>query len=296
MKPLERPVLATRSTAPAAGASPTDAAGDYRLHPRRQRRLSDASIDKPLSGSPKKKYPSTSRDSKPPLSTRGFNSIPPVPSIPALPRPASGPRTHSHSASASSTSSVAGSETSGPESRARSYRSRVTPDSSALSTGSSTPSKLEPAPAHTTNGFVFPFTDGTTSASPADPASEETLHKASPREATKLRTTTKTAEPRSEPRATQSPALDAEPRAAVKPRGYYPPKATRFTETVTEVDAEAQRRPARPANWLMRRLSQSSRSSVDEVPGNLEDRDGKKRLKKPTTGKTRRWTIGPGAR
>lgn len=299
MKPLERPVLATRSTAPAAGAPPSGAAGNHQLHPRRQRRLSDASIDKPLSGSPKKKYPSTSRDSKPPPSTRGFSSIPPVPSIPALPRPTNGPRTHSHSASASSTSSVAGSETSGPESRARSYRSRVTPDSSALSTGSSTPSKLEPASAHTTNGFVFPFTDGTTSSSPADPASEETLrpaHKASPKEATKQRTTTKTAQPEPELRTTQSPALDAQLGAASKPKGYYPPKAARFTETVTEVGAEPQPRPARPANWLMRRLSQSSRSSADEIPGNSVDRDGKKRLRTWKAGKTRRWSIGPGAR
>lgn len=309
MKPLERPVLATRTAAPhTTAAPPTDvapaledphsrssAAGAHRLHPRRQRRLSDASIDKPLSGLPKKKYPSTSRDSKPPPSTRGFSSIPPVPSIPALPRPASGPRTHSHTASASSTSSVAGSETSGPELRARSYRSRTTPDSSALSTGLSTPSKLEPAPVHTMNGFVFPFTDDTTSSIPADPVSEETLrpaHKALRREATRQRIATQTAQPK----ATQSPDLDAQPRAASKPRGYYPPKASRFTETVTEVDAEPPARPPRPVNWLMRRLSQSSRSSANENRGGSVDRDGKNKLRRAKTGKTRRWSIGSGAR
>lgn len=307
MKPLERPVLSTRlSASPTVAVPPTDAAsalegthsdssaaGAHRLHPRRQRRLSDASIDKPLSGSPKKKYSSTSRDSRPPPSTRGFSSIPPVPSLPMLSRPTTSLQAHSHSTSESSSSSVAGSESLGSGSKTRSYRSRSTPDSSVLSTGLSTLSKPKPVSVTpcTASDFVFPFTDDSKPSIPAKTVPP--AHGALPKEATKQRTITKPAQPSAEPRAVQDPAPDAQPRETLKPKGYYPPKASRFTETVTEIDAEPQTRPARPTNWLMRRLSQSSRSSVDDVSGETTDRDGKKRLQKA---KTSRWSIGPGAR
>ncbi|MBE3042807.1 hypothetical protein IMZ48_09590 [Candidatus Bathyarchaeota archaeon] len=59
-----------------------------------------------------------------------------------------------------------------------------------------------------------------------------------------------------------------------KPKNYYPPKVTRFTEAEVipppqlqpQSQPQPQPRPARPTNWLTRRFSGSSRVSVDEIP------------------------------
>ena len=59
--------------------------GTHRLHPRNARRLSDSNVDKHSAlGASAKAFPSTSRDSRPPPSTRGFASIPAVASLPPM--------------------------------------------------------------------------------------------------------------------------------------------------------------------------------------------------------------------
>lgn len=194
MRRPERPALAARSTAPSsftaastyAASIPDDrrsyssrTAGTHRLHPSRQRKLSDASIEKPLSGLPKNPPPRPPRESGPPPSTRGFSAITSVPSVPPLSQPADASHgLHNYSNMASSSSSLASNDSTASSPRTTSYHSRKTPNSSVSSTGSSNsyktpqPTTVSPSAA---SDFVFPFSNESTSAlepdwNPADAA------------------------------------------------------------------------------------------------------------------------------
>lgn len=335
MRRPERLNLVTRTTAPSSTITvPTErmpapdshqapsspATKTHRLHPGRQRRLSDASIEKPLSGSPRKKHPPRpAREPGPPPSMRGFSAIPPVPTIPPLPRPADASHgVHNYSSMASSSSSLGSNESLASNPMTTSYHSRKTPNSSVSSTGSSAsyetpqpqPTSIPPSAARE---FVFPFSNESTStlqtnSAPAGARASSLTREPVPREPEQSAPSTAPPPSRQPPVRiyhTTNPQL---PAATTKPKNYYPPKVARFTESVTEVApqprSQSQPRPARPTNWLTRRFSSSSRVSVDEAPGPeppepgsiaeaAERASGKKGKAKPTKlVKRSRWSSG----
>ncbi|SPO05984.1 uncharacterized protein DNG_08673 [Cephalotrichum gorgonifer] len=294
--------------------------GTHRLYPGRQRRLSDASVEKALSGTPKQKQPSNPpRDSRPPPSTRGFSSIPPVPSLPALSSHISSSHAaQPHSNVASSNSSLASIESAASSPRAMSFNKRQTPNSSVSSTGSSDsyraarPASIVPSAA---NEFVFPFgNDSTSDATVKRPSTATTVApnpEARPRTETSPPVTLKPVLRGPEDRG--HPGPDAESRRAVnsRPKNYYPPKVTRFAEphepgVVKDVGPPPPPRFVRPAGWPMRRFSQSSGLSFDEMVGpepkpiitpEMEalQANGKRKLTKPKPSdlsKKSRWSIG----
>lgn len=325
----ERPALATRSTAPLpVTAVPTEAVaisddrqsfssrttGTHRLHPSRQRRLSDASIEKPLSGTSRKPPLRSPRESGPPPSTRGFSAIPPVPSVPPLARSADASHgLHDYSNVASSSSSLASIDSTASSPRTASYHSRKTPNSSVSSTGSSSsyktpqPTTISPSAA---SDFVFPFSNESTSAIESDPnaaGATTSTQNVDPRDAEiPIIPKPLPVDPQVRPRPYHTPKSYPLPSTS-KPKSYYPPKVARFAENVREVAPEPLPRPSRPTSWLTRRFSQSSRVSVDEVPGPQPAEPGSiaeaaeraSEMKKAKPGKLvkkSRWSAGSGTR
>lgn len=332
MKSPGRPAFVTRSMGPSSVTAPStertsvpdprhsfssQATGTHRLHPSRQRRPSDASIEKPLSGSSRKPPPKSPRESGPPPSTRGFSAVPPTASVPSLSRPSDASHgLQSYSSMASSSSSLASNDSTASSLRTTSYHSRKTPSSSVSSAGSSNsykapqPTGVSPAAA---SEFVFPFSNESTSAEERDSSPAGIV---TPTPKTEAKEPEQTTTPRSgsidpQTRPFPYPTTNTHPLPTVpRPKSYYPPKVARFTENVTEIPPEPRPRPTRPINWLTRRFSQTSCLSVDEVPelqpaepGSIaeaaERANAKKEHEKAKPAKLlkkNRWSIGPRVR
>ena len=295
----------------------------HRLHPSRQRKLSDASIDKPLSGSLKRTYvPRYTREPGPPPSTRGFSSIPSTPpSVPPLPEHTSFSQSlQSYANLASSSSSIGSIDSTASSLRGPAYHGRKTTSSSVSSAGSSGPYKAyqhAQASSSAIRDFVFPFTNESTTTVATDPSSEKPaatpIHKAAPKaEAQRFVNPAEKTGQRAESSqqsvapGTRPASLEARPLPyrtnnppspleGSKPKNYYPPKVARFKENVTEIPPEPTSRPARPTNWLKRRFSGSSGISVDSVtepppaePGSIAEAAERVAREKESKGKSKK--------